>query len=51
MLFVNVQNNFIQDVHSYSVEHNLQDLSWMCDQTLKNIKHIIQLPRQLNVML
>uniref|UniRef100_A0A9I9E966 Uncharacterized protein n=1 Tax=Cucumis melo TaxID=3656 RepID=A0A9I9E966_CUCME len=28
------KNNFVQDVYAYSMEHNLQDFSSMCNQTL-----------------
>ena len=49
ILFVIIKNNFVQDVHAYSIEPNLQDLSSMCDQNLKNIEHIIQQTRRLHV--
>lgn len=32
------------------MEHNLQDLSLMCNQTLENIEQIIQQSRQLYVV-
>ena len=32
-----MQNNFVHDVHSYSLEHNLPELSSMCDQNMVNV--------------
>ena len=44
-----MQNNFVHDVHSYSLEHNLPELSSMCEQNMVNVEDIIQHTRRLNV--
>ena len=47
--FFIVQNNFVHDVHNYSLEHNLPELSSMCEQNMVNVEEIIQHTRRLNV--
>ena len=47
--FFIVQNNFVHDVHSYSLEHNLPELSSMYEQNMVNVEEIIQHTRRLNV--
>ena len=39
--FFIVQNNFVHDVHSHSLEHNLPELSSMCEQNMVNVEDII----------
>ena len=41
ILFAIVQNNFVQDVHSFSMENNLQNLSSMCDKAIEDVEQII----------
>lgn len=42
-------NNFVHDVHHYSLQHNLPELSSMGDQNMVNVENIIQHTRRLNV--
>ena len=38
ILLAIIQNNFIEDVHAFSMEHDSEALSDMCDTTMKDIE-------------
>ena len=49
LLYINMYNTIVQDVHKYSVKHNLSNLSSMRDQTFGKCRTNLQETKRLNI--